>query len=79
MHVFSEAVCTPAPPAVGSSCLVVHSCLLLSPICLLLPPFFRSGVGPADEGPSAGTHGEGGLAGPADLQRDRNDQRGGIV
>lgn len=37
------------------------------------PPFV---LRPADEGPSTGPHGEGRLAGPSDLQRDWDDQRG---
>lgn len=33
----------------------------------------------ADKGPSTGPHGEGRLAGPSDLQRDWDDQRGELV
>ena len=43
----------------------------------LSPPFSLSlSLHPADKGPPAGPHGEGRLAGPSDLQRDRDDQRG---
>lgn len=54
----------------------VSSFLFFCILVNLLPPFSLSCVCAADEGPSTGPHGEGGLAGPADLQRDRDDQRG---
>lgn len=40
---------------------------------------FASHPHPADQGSPAGPHGEGGLAGPADLQRDWDDQWGEMV
>lgn len=49
--------------------------LIALPTILFLSPLLI----PVDKGSQAGPHGEGGLAGPSDLQGDRDDQRGELL
>lgn len=68
LHISHHAVISSAAALLPIFCFSYASKLCFSSCCLLFL------LCPAHKGTSTGPHGEGGLAGPSDLQRNRDDQ-----